>query len=450
MKKSVIGLVLILCSSCYSDFLNVKPDKRKSVPKSIEDFQALMDNSTDMNYSGGLNLAIISSDEYILSDQQWNVLPTSTERNAYIWAKDIFENEESADWNTSYKRVLYCNIAIEGLSEMDPFLKETPAWKNAMGTALFHRALAFYELAQLFCDIYENGNAPGIPLRVDSDVNLKTPRSTVSQTYIKIVQDLEFCKLLLPDQQAIKERPSRSAAMGLQARAYLQMGEYNKALEMAGSVIQTSDGLMDYSLISPTLSYSFPYRGIDNPEILFMSRISGNLMILNPAMFNIYPELLKLFPDSDYRKKLFFSISQSGNAMFKGSYFGSSPFFTGIALDEMYLIAIEAAIRLNKKNEGVALLESFMKTRYSRFEIPEKLSEIELIQMVLTERKKQLLGRGIYWSDLKRLNLEDRFKYTLIRNLNGVKYELPPNSKKYVLPIPDNAIDMGEIEQNMR
>jgi hypothetical protein len=450
MKKSIVVLIAIFSSGCYGDFLDVKADKRKSVPQSVEDFQALLDNTTDMNYSGGLNLAIMSGDEYVIADQQWNVLPTATERNAYLWTKDIFENEESEDWNKSYKRVLYSNLAIEGLSALDPEQSKTQAWKNVMGIALFHRSLAFYELAQVFCDVYANGESAGIPLRTEADVNLKTPRATVSKTYLRIAEDLQMAVELLPDGQELRERPNKNAAKGLLARVYLQMGLYDKAAEQAVAVIQSSQGLLDYSTINTGLSYSFPYRGINNPEVLYMSRISGSTLILNPARFNVNPKLIALYSEADYRKGLFFNISQSGYAMFKGSYFGSSPFFTGIALDEIYLIAAESLVRLNRISEGLDLIKTFVENRYSSFAFSENINGEELLFTILNERRKQLIGRGIYWSDLKRLNTDERFKKTLIRVLSGEYYELLPESSRYILPIPENAIIMGNIEQNIR
>ena len=59
----------------------------------------------------------------------------------------------------------------------------------------------------------------------------------------------------------------------------------------------------------------------------------------------------------------------------------------------------------------------------------------ELLQMILNERRKELVGRGIRWSDLKRLKVEGRFDKVLQRHLNGKEYRLLDVSL-FRLPIP--------------
>ena len=54
-----------------------------------------------------------------------------------------------------------------------------------------------------------------------------------------------------------------------------------------------------------------------------------------------------------------------------------------------------------------------------------------LLETILQERRKELLFRGRRWADLKRLNLEAKFKKDLIRTINGQEYRLPFNSLKY-------------------
>lgn len=64
--------------------------------------------------------------------------------------------------------------------------------------------------------------------------------------------------------------------------------------------------------------------------------------------------------------------------------------------------------------------------------------------LILNERRKELCFRGLRWTDLKRLNKDDRFKVTITRSLNGQTYTLLPNSLRYVLPIDDKEILLGQ------
>ncbi|MEN5380806.1 RagB/SusD family nutrient uptake outer membrane protein, partial [Sphingobacterium kitahiroshimense] len=76
--------------------------------------------------------------------------------------------------------------------------------------------------------------------------------------------------------------------------------------------------------------------------------------------------------------------------------------------------------------------------------------ETVILQKILMERRKELVFRGIRWSDLKRLNTEGKFPTTLKRVIDGQEYELEPGSLKYALLIPQDVIELGKLEQNKR
>ncbi|HTM98670.1 MAG TPA: RagB/SusD family nutrient uptake outer membrane protein, partial [Pedobacter sp.] len=75
---------------------------------------------------------------------------------------------------------------------------------------------------------------------------------------------------------------------------------------------------------------------------------------------------------------------------------------------------------------------------------------INVLALILAERRKELICRGTRWMDLKRLNLEPANATTLTRNVNGLTYTLLPNSKRYALPIPDEEILISGLPQNIR
>ena len=69
--------------------------------------------------------------------------------------------------------------------------------------------------------------------------------------------------------------------------------------------------------------------------------------------------------------------------------------------------------------------------------------------LILLERRKELLMRGLRWMDLKRLNMEGA-AITLTRTVNGQVYTLPPNDLRYALPIPEDVIAISGMQQNPR
>jgi hypothetical protein len=76
-------------------------------------------------------------------------------------------------------------------------------------------------------------------------------------------------------------------------------------------------------------------------------------------------------------------------------------------------------------------------------------SSQEALQLVIAERKKELVFRGLRFTDLRRLNKEGAGIW-LNRVVNGIVFQLPPNDLRYTLPIPNDAIAGSKIVQNPR
>ena len=73
----------------------------------------------------------------------------------------------------------------------------------------------------------------------------------------------------------------------------------------------------------------------------------------------------------------------------------------------------------------------------------------DALQIIKNERPKELLLRGLRWSDLKRYNREGS-NITLTRTINGKTLHLPPNDLRYAIAIPEDIIKMTDMPQNER
>src|ERR1044072_6929867 len=225
----------ILCFGLIScnkkEFLDERPRSDLFVPTTLEDFQQLLDNDFVMNLTPVLGE--LSADNYYVSQSSWSSL-TTKEKNAFIWAKDIYEGEgKVVDWNTPYQQVLYANVILEGLTKVTITNENLRQWNNIKGAALFTRAYAFYNLAQVFALPYNAATANEdlvIPLKLTPNVDEKLNRSTLEQTYSQILKDLLEAKTLLPDTiSTLRIRPNKPAAFAQLARVYLSMRQYNNA-----------------------------------------------------------------------------------------------------------------------------------------------------------------------------------------------------------------------------
>ena len=444
LKILILGLMFTGCG----DFLSVKPIKNMQIPESIDDAQALLDNTEFMNITP--NALVICADEYYLEYNDWNSLLYETQKNLYIWEDEVFsEPPMEADWRNPYVIVNRSNIVLETIGGIARDPSNGAAWDNVKGAALFFRGKAFFDLAQLWAPLFDPSTANeelGIPLRLTADFNEKSVRSTNQETYDQIIKDLKEAAELLPVQTSHVMRPSRAAALGMLARVYLSMSDYESAEKHADLCLSIKDQLIDYNKLDANASWPFT---LFNLEVIFNSYMSGSTHFRRAKIDSTF---IESFTDNDLRKELFFSDVESGGSRFKGNYFASDiQLFNGIAVDEMYLIRAECYARSGEAQLALADLNFLAKHRYnSDGNIFAPSAPGEILQLVLEERKKQLLFRGVRWTDLKRLNKEERFQTTIKRNLNGKLYELKPNDPRYLLPIPESVIDLSGIEQNIR
>lgn len=123
--------------------------------------------------------------------------------------------------------------------------------------------------------------------------------------------------------------------------------------------------------------------------------------------------------------------------------------FVVIRLAEMYLIAAEAAMNQDRKNDAAAMISKLRE----RAIIPGKEAQMGVtagninLDFILEERAKELGGEGLRWYDLKRTG-------TLLERVKMYNKDAAPNIKEFHLlrPIPQTQIDRvsnpGDFLQN--
>lgn len=451
MKKYSFILIIsgLFLVSCEKSFLDKKPDKSLLVPTTLADFQALLDNTAIMNFTPSLQ--VIAGDEITTTDAGWNAWSSASQRNSYIWSDDLYEGGTVSDWSTPYQQVFYANIVLDGLKNEALLQNET--YKQLKGSALFYRAMAFWQLAQMFAQPFDKSTAtmsPGIPYPKIPDVSERPGRRTLTYTYDQIIADLQEAESLLPVQASLKSRPSKPAALGLLARVYLSMSNYELAGVYAEASLKLSNKLIDYNSLSTTSSSPFPPTLPNgNDEVLFHSVII-NYNFLSNALTSVEAGLYKSYTDNDLRKALYFLIQ--GTVVRRKNGYGSGGSFSGVATDEVYLIRAECYARQNKTSASMDDLNTLLLTRWKKGTfIPVTAANADdALKKILEERKKELVGRGLRWFDLRRLNMEAQFATTIKHTIKGKDYILMPGDKRYTYPIPDNELLLSGIEQNPR
>lgn len=442
----LISVFLSFLTSC-KEFLDAKPDKKLVLISSIKDAQALI-NRTDLTIAYPFSAEIAAGDLYVTS-VDWASLPTQQERQSYIWGENVLDGNERNDWSLPYVAVYYCNVVLDALDAGDIQDERVELLDDIRGQALFFRSYAFFELLKMFSKSWDEETSSldlGIPLRLTSDFNIKTQRATVEESFNQIIDDCLLATNLLIESRSPKTLPTKAAAFALLSRVYLYKGLYDEALVAANNALSFNNYLLDYSTIDSTLAYPFP---VFNDEVVLHTGLWGSFSV---PTIKIDSTLVDSYEEGDLRKNLFFINNGDKTYSFKGSYEGNSGGFNGLTVGELYLIKAECLARQGKTDQALEALNTLLKNRWEKDSfLPLSLEPSEdVLRVILDERRKELVLRGIRWSDLKRLNKDPRFQVTLKRVVNDVEHILPPNDNRYQFPIPVSVIEMTGIQQNPR
>ena len=456
--------LLLLFSSCKK-YLDVKKSSHVSIVETVDDCQRILDNPAYMN-SFYPNDGENSADDYFIDINGYqNSKLTSEDKDVYIWKTNAIRESAYPQWQPAYATAYYANVVMETVNKLNDKGSADARLNELRGAALFFRAFSFWQIAQIYAKPYSSATAQdmGIPLRLSSDVNDKSERGTLQQTYDRIIQDLEEAASLLQPTSAKPTRPNKAAAYAMLARVYLSMEDYQKALSNSSLGMDLYKLLLNYNTIDQGSSTPFVRF---NTEVIFHSTMytnpeysgNGSMLLASGEIAKSDPAFVNTYADDDLRKVIFYKAD--GTAFrFTGNYEPStaSNKFNGLATDELYITRAECYARAGNTSAALKDLNDLLRTRWkatATYVDITAASADAALEIILKERRKELIMRGLRWTDLRRLNRDARFKKDLTRSVtvDGVTttYTLPANDPRYVLLIPNQVITNSSIQQNSR
>ena len=143
-------------------------------------------------------------------------------------------------WRGPAPGILRCNLVLQNVPGMDI---DEALKKRVLGEAKFLRANYYFILVRLFGDV----PLITVPQTPESDLRpLRTPKDKV---YELIVQDLTEAAELLPSKDTYTGsdvgRASKGAALGMLAKVYLTLGNYQKTVDLCKQVTALGYALND-------------------------------------------------------------------------------------------------------------------------------------------------------------------------------------------------------------
>lgn len=454
MKQQFIPLILALTLvSCAKDkWFDAKQSLNQVVPQTVSDYQALLDNII-MDWNSPY-LGEIASDGHYTTDALFTSSFTPDEQNAYTWSHTQ-PYTSVMDWTSTqygadgtWVRVYYANLVLDGMPGAVG-TGSTFDYNDVKGEALFYRAKNFYDITQIYAPPYDSSTAStdlGIPLRLTSDISVASIRSSVKDSYNQIISDLTMAAGLLPVTPEYKTRPSKPACYALLARLYLSVGDYPDAGRYADSCLSLYSTLVNYNTLTLTATYPLT---IYNAQVIF--QCSMNVGSGAGSFYErVDPALYSLFDTNDLRKTILFTVNTDTTISIRNTNYYNTG-FSGMTVEEMYLVRAECYARAGNASAAMSDLNTLLLARYKTGTFTGKTATgaADALNQVLTERRKELILRGLRWSDLRRLNKDPGFQVTITRTIAGQTYTLKPNTYEYTFPIPDDIISAApQIQQN--
>ncbi|AYL94370.1 RagB/SusD family nutrient uptake outer membrane protein [Mucilaginibacter celer] len=460
-KYILVLMILSMVSSSCQKYVDIKKSSLQSFVTTANDCQLLLDNYTLFNtgypYDGEA-----SSDDYYLTDDIYNNQDfiSVEDLGVYTWLP-VSIRANSDQWVGPYNKVYHANLIIEALDKLAG--KESqPVIDNLRGSALFMRAYAFWNVAQLYAKPYgaTSSSDPGIPIHLVSDVNDIPGRGTVKETYDRMIKDLTEAVGLLNATSTISSRPNKAAAYAMLARVYLSMEDYPNALTNASAALALNNKLLDFNTLDP--ENPAPFRRFTNPEVIFHSILANNDFLAggseNFTTAKIKASFVESYNSNDLRRTFFFQPNTDGSYRFGGNYEPTtgSNLFNGLTTDELYITRAECYARAGNTAAALTDLNTLLKSRWVSGTYVNVTATVadDALSKIITERRKELVMRAQRWTDLRRLNKDSRFATSqsreIITGTSTQTFTLPANDPRYTLLIPQEVITGSKLPQNQR
>ena len=401
-----------------------------------------------------------------LSDDQW-----MKEGNVIGITPNVdiinFTFDETADRVSLIKTSSFYNQAYAYINRWNTIITlvdnskgEESTKQLAKAEAKINRAYDHFLLINTYAKAYNPQTAAtdgGICIMDKFDLEAQPAKSTVAQVYDFIQKDIEDALPYLQEKPLDVYHPSLAFAYAFKAKVHLFKREIAKAREAAEKSLSYNNQIFDmvaYSKQGGPTVVTVP--AANNVEVLSYQYMTGYNEMNFAYQYVISPELRTLFGTNDARFNLFFNttsttnLDQGSNTAYWSVVY--TRFFyptVGMKTTEVYLMQAECLAREDKFAEAVGVLNTLRAKRIvsGTVNLAVPTTRAATMQLVISERRKELLLGFNRFFDLKRLNTESEYAKTVTRVFPLVNktvaqktYTLQPNSKLYIIPFPLSAL----------
>lgn len=484
-KLLLIGTCVLLFSACNkSKLLNPDPSTL------ITDATAFETAPRISNQVNGLYTALktgrfLGSWYYIISDIRsgdfvCTNLNAANGYTSYQLLTQTTTNDVVTTWETAYQAINACNVFIDGMNRTGTTVVGKDLGANYIAEARLIRAVAYYNLLQLYARPYLDGagSKPGLPLRLEGNTqpgNYDLARSTVKETYAQILQDLDFAETNLPLKYSSAflntTRAHRNTAIALKTRVYLSIQDYAKVITEANKIVSPTapfaapaDGVAnglsaDVKTVftAPYTSnesiFSMPFTNNDAPAVsmpryyLPGTKDGGTTASNGAGEYSLNPAgiLADLTWAAGDARRSFIKVGPSSSKPWLFKFSQASPhtdYAPVIRYAEVLLNLSEALTKnsMSVDSRAVALLTAVRNRsdKSKSYTVADFANANELIAATLKERQIEFIGEGIRNADIMRLGLDLPAKP--IHSIPSAS----PSSQNYIFPISSDELILNK------
>jgi hypothetical protein len=319
-------------------------------------------------------------------------------------------------WSFPYAAIRDANNIITFTDKYVATDSEKAQFNNIRGQALTMRAMSHFDLVKIYGMPYtkDNGVSLGVPVvteKLDNDV--KPVRNTVAEVYTQIIKDLEDASSLISKKRNDGQL-NWFATRLLLARAYLYKGDNAKAYEVSSDLLKQAEGT-SFKLFT-NKEYAAAWSQQTGSEYFYViynssDEISDANEFISYLMhrsgyddLSISSDYLNLIDEDENDVRSDIIERYATNRYYLRKYAAPDYKVSNIPIlriSEAYLIAAEAAVKLNNRESAAEYLNAIV----SRAN-PEKSVAVEdvTLERVLIERRKELVGEGHRLFDAMRNN----------------------------------------------
>lgn len=401
------------------------------------------------NFLGGR--AIVYGD---VRGEDWLNVTNNGVTALQIWNHSVVstDNQVEGMWSAGYAAINRANVVLKGLDDNPTIISAAQA--NAYrGEIRFLRGLTYFYLTTMYGKkpfALDNGASLGIPLRVIAQQESgaeSLARASQAQIFAQILADLTFAEANLPLNNGGAEnnvvRAHRNAAIALKTRVYLQMGDYPNVIIEGNKLVPTVAPFTASSGIAHTLNANFtnvfrsPYQALESIFSLPMNNTNSpgtqnGLSLYHNAEFsvnNVNGIVTDLnWKATDTRKILVTSANRYQK--FNDDLNNYVPI---LRWAEVLLNTAEALARQGSTVDTRALaILNAVRQRSDASTTFAPATKTDLINLILNERRIELLGEGHRMWDIQRQSLSFPAK--------GSAPSVAPTAQNYVWPIPASEL----------